>query len=94
MIECAAAASEDVVNDAFPFVRGEVPSEVAPSWKVTVPDGEPAPGETGATSAEKVTPCPNTDGFAEEIDFTIVAALFIVCESGDELLALKFVSPP
>jgi len=82
------------VNDACPLVIPEVPSEVAPSWKVIVPVGEPAPGAAGATTAEKITPCPNTLGFAEEIAVTAVAALFTVCDNGDEVLGLKFVSPP
>ena len=47
--------SDDVVNDAEPPLRVPVPRVVAPSLKVTVPLGEPAPGETGATMAVKVT---------------------------------------
>ena len=82
------------MNDACPLVIPEVPSEVDPSWKVTVPVGEPAPGATGATTTEKVTPCPNTLGFAEEIEVIVVAPLFTVCDNTDELLGLKFVSPP
>ena len=82
------------MNDACPLFIPEVPSEVAPSWKVIVPVREPAPGAAGATAAEKITPCPNTLGFAEEIDVTVVAPLFTVCANGDELLGLKFASPP
>ena len=81
------------MNEAWPFVRGEAPSKVAPSWKLTVPEGEPAPGATGATTAEKVTPAPNTLGFTEEIEVTVVAALLTVCDNGDELLEVKFASP-
>ena len=82
------------MNNACPLIIPEVPSEVAPSWKVTVPVREPAPGATGATTAEKVTPCPKTFGFTEEIAVTVVAPLFTVCDNTDELLGLKFVSPP
>ncbi|WP_245170964.1 hypothetical protein, partial [Streptomyces decoyicus] len=37
---------------------------------VTVPVGVPAPGETGATVALKVTDCPTTDGSG--VDETVV----------------------
>ncbi|MCR8574823.1 hypothetical protein NE399_11920, partial [Streptomyces sp. Isolate_219] len=42
--------------------------------KVTVPVGVPAPGETGATVAVKVTGCPTTDGSGAEMTEVVVEA--------------------
>jgi hypothetical protein len=47
-----------VVNVAVPPVSGVVPSTVAPSLKVTVPDGVPVPGAAALTVAVKVTLSP------------------------------------
>jgi hypothetical protein len=54
----------------------------------------PEPGATAVTVAVNVTDCPNTDGFADEVSAVLVAALFTVCVSVDDVLPLKFVSPP
>jgi len=94
VIECEPTANEEVVNDACPFSRLRMLSVVAPSWKATVPVAVPAPGAAAATMAVKVTPWPNTLGFAEELSVTVAASLFTTCDHDDELLALKFVSPP
>jgi len=92
VIECAPTAREAVVSVAMPEESSApVPRLVAPSRNVTVPVGVPA-GEL--TVAVKVTGWPKTLGFAEEIDATVVAPLFTVCDNADELLGLKFVSPP
>jgi hypothetical protein len=48
----------DVVSDAIPPLSVPEPSKVAPSKKVMVPVGVPAPGETGVTVAVTVTGCP------------------------------------
>ena len=45
----------DVVVLAVPPLSVPVPMVVAPSLNVTFPVGVPAPGETGATVAVKVT---------------------------------------
>ena len=55
-----------------------VPSVVAPSRKVTVPDGLPAPGATTATVAVKVTLCPKVDGLSDEATVVVVLALLTV----------------
>src|ERR1041385_1721138 len=59
-------ASADVVNVACATpdttVSEPVPSVVVPSRNVTVPDGVPAPGATGATFAVNVTAWPGADG--------------------------------
>ena len=91
-MECGPTARKAVVREAMPEEpRVAAPRLVAPSRNVTVPVGVP-PGEL--TVAVKVTACPNTAGLAEEIDVTVVEAIFTVCDNGDEVLALKFVSPP
>ena len=53
----------------------QVPIVVAPSRKLTVPPGLPAPGATTATVAVNVTLCPKTDGLAEEVRLVLVLAL-------------------
>jgi len=91
-MECAPTAREAVVRVAMPEESTvPVPRLVVPSRNVTVPVGMPA-GEL--TVAVKVTGWPKTLGFTEEIDVTVVAALFTVCDNGEELLGSKFVSPP
>ncbi len=60
---------------------------------VTVPVGVPDPGVTALTVAVKVTACPKTDGFAEELSAVVVDAWFTTWLSADEVLALKDVLP-
>ena len=50
-----ATARADVVRLATPPVTGPDPIDAAPSKKVTLPVGAPAPGKTGTTAAVKVT---------------------------------------
>jgi hypothetical protein len=90
--------SEEIVKvatpDAFVFA---VPMVLAPSLNVTVSPaaGFPAPGDTAATVAVKVTDCPNTDGFAELATVVVVLDLLTVCVTADEvLLPNVFVTPP
>lgn len=78
---------------AVPLLSVLVPSTVAPSLNVTVPAGDPAPGETTLTVAVKVTSCPKTDGFAEEFNTVNVFAAFTVWESVGDALELKLVLP-
>ena len=61
--------------------------------KVTVPVGVPAPGETGATVAVKVTDCPKTDGSGDEVTVVVVDAWLTVWVSVP-LEPVKFASPP
>ena len=55
-----------------------VPSVVAPSLKVTVPVGEPAPGAVTLTVAVNVTDWPETEGLTEEATVVVVSALWTV----------------
>ena len=83
-----------MLNVAEPPLSAPVPKVVAPSLKVTVPVGVPLPGAAGATVAVKVTPCPNTDGFADEITTVVVLAMLTVCVSVLDVLAAKLLLPP
>ena len=47
----------------------------APSVKVTVPVGVPAPGATAATVAVKVTTWPKTEGLAVELTVVVLESL-------------------
>ena len=59
MIEWVATASADVANVATPEAfRVLVPSTVVPSLNVTVPDGDPAPGDFALTVDVNVTDWP------------------------------------
>jgi hypothetical protein len=85
--------SDVVVSDATPAVSVPEPSAVAPSKKLTVPVGVPAPGATTATVAVKVLACPNTDGSGAEVNVAVVDAWFTVCVSTGEVVPVKLVSP-
>src|ERR1019366_1606602 len=67
-------AKAEVVKVATPPLRVPVPIELAPSRKVTVPVGVPAPGATGETVAVNLTDCPKTEGFTDEATVVEVGA--------------------
>ncbi len=48
---------------------------VAPSRKLIVPVGDPAPGAVTVTVAVNVTDCPNTDGLVDDVSVVDVFAL-------------------
>jgi hypothetical protein len=63
-----------VLNEAVPLmVRGIWARTVAPSWKVTIPDGIVGPGGADVTVAVKVTACPKLDGFGDELSVALDA---------------------
>jgi len=64
----------EVDKVAEPLLRVPVPKRVAPSKKLTVPVAVPAPGETVATVAVKVTDWPTTEGLAEDVNAVVVLA--------------------
>jgi hypothetical protein len=53
---------------------------------VTVPVGVPAPGETAATVAVKVTFWPFAEGFCDEVTLVVVFALLTVCATVELLV--------
>ena len=56
-----------------------LPTTLAPSMKVTVPTGVPAPGLDEVTVAVKVTDWPNVLGFVELVSVVVVLAWLTVC---------------
>jgi hypothetical protein len=71
----------------------QLPITVAPSRMFTVPVGVPAPGAVTVTVAVKVTLCPKTDGFAEDVRVVLVFALFTTWLTAPLVLVLKLPSP-
>ena len=68
------------------------PREVVPLKNSTVPAAVPAPGETGATVAVKVTDSPNTEGVVEA-NAVVVLALFTTWLTAELVLVTKLESP-
>jgi hypothetical protein len=89
VIEWDPTARVDVVNVAFALAIVPVPSVVVPSLNVTVPVA--AEGEMVAV---KVTDEPKVDGLADEANVSVVFALFTVWVSAEDVLGLRFASPP
>src|SRR5438874_1051913 len=84
LIEWEPTASVLVTNVAWPEPFSvPVPRVLEPSLKVTVPVGVPAPGLFAATVAVKVTGCPNTDGWTEEVSPVVVPGRVVVVVDAD-----------
>src|SRR5262249_41672111 len=64
-----------------------LPSTVAPSRKVTMPVGVPAPGATAVTVAVKVTDWPGAAGLTDGVTATAVTARLTVTPTTAEVLA-------
>jgi hypothetical protein len=90
---CDPTLNDDVVNDAAPPASVEVPRGVAPSKKLTVPVGVPAPGVTTAIVAVRVLACPKTDGSGLEVKVAVAEAWFTVWVSTRDVELVKLVSP-
>ena len=88
-MECAPAVSAAAVSVAVPPLNATEPKEVAPSKNSTVPV-EP---EDGLTVAVKVTCCPNTEGFSDDVNAVVVLAGLTVCVTAEDVLPLKLVFP-
>ena len=89
MTECAPTANVETASDADPPPIVAVPSAVVPSRNCTIP--VPVAGDTVAV---KVTDWPTVDGFKDEVNVVVLAALFTVWVRTAELLAVVLVSPP
>ena len=85
-------ASDAMDKVAVPEVRVPVPMMVEPFLKVTVPLAVPAPGETVATVAVKVTDSPNTEGVVEA-NVVVVLALLTTWLTAELVLVTKLESP-
>ena len=90
------AAKADVVKVATPPLSVLVPMELPPSRNVTVPVGVPVAGANAVIVAVKVTDCPKSEGFCDEVTTVVVSALLTTCgfPVKDPVLALKHPSPP
>ena len=86
-------ASEEVEKVALPPTSVAVASVVLPSMNATVPLGVPEPGTTALTAAAKVTVCPNTDGFTDDVTVVELESLLTVCVIPADVLLAKLVSP-
>ena len=69
-MECDPAVRVAVVSVALPPLNATDPREMAPSKNCTVPVGP----EDGLTVAVKVTCCPNTEGFSDDVNAVVVPA--------------------
>src|SRR5205085_1573882 len=86
----------EVAHVATPAASACAPQpviELPPSLKFTVPVGVPAPGAVAVTVAVKVTLCPNTDGFTDDVRLVVVLAWLTTCDTAELVLVAKFVSP-
>jgi hypothetical protein len=87
-MECVPTESEETASAAEPPLTVTVPSRVVPSLNWMLPLAE-----DGDTCAEKVTACPETAGFNEEVIVAVVAALLTVTFTTAEVLAVFVASP-
>ena len=92
VIACAPAISAPIAKVATPAPFSvPVPNVVAPSLKVTVPVGVvPAP----LTVAVKVTLWLSALGLGVDDSVVVVIPLLTTCETADDVLVVKLVSPP
>ena len=72
-----------------------VPKVVAPSRKVTVPDGVPTAGDVATTKAVKVTIWPQTAGCDEPLIAVVVAPLLTTWAEAESVpvLLVKLLEP-
>jgi len=86
--ECAPTANVETASDADPLPIVTVPSDVVPSRNCTVPVPE-----AGDTVAVNVTDWPAVEGFKDDVNVVVLAALFTVCVRTVEVLAVVLASP-
>jgi hypothetical protein len=77
-------ASEVVDRLAEPFTSCTVPNGFVPDLKVTDPVG--TPDVLDVTVAVNVTDWPTVDGFCEDVNDKLVAALFTTCDRAGDVL--------
>jgi hypothetical protein len=83
---------DDVLKVAMPLLSGAVARTAPSALKVTVPVGEPEPGEIGVTFAMKVTVWPNTEVVGDALTVVVVPSLVTVSVVLPAL-EVKLVSP-
>ena len=93
-MEAGPAARLEVVNVAIPLPFSvPAPRVELPFLNVTAPVGTPVPGAVAVTVAENVTGWLYTDGLAEEVSATDVAAAFTTSGALLPLLLLHPLAP-
>jgi hypothetical protein len=85
--------SEETVVAPRPLARVMVARAVAPSRRVTVPDGVPAAGATAVTLTWSGMAWPKEAGVRLEVTVTSTVAWSTWCEPDAEVLAAKLASP-
>lgn len=93
MMECRPEVRAEIVKDACPLTRLAVPRLVSPSRNVTVPVGMPDPGAVALTVAVAITGWPKIPGFGDAFTATVGTSRFTICVNGEEVFALKLLSP-
>ncbi len=66
---------------------------MSPSRNVTVPAGVPEPGAVALTAAVTMIGWPKTLGFGEALTVTVGTSSCTICVNGEEVFALKLLSP-
>jgi hypothetical protein len=82
-----------MVKLALPPLRVTGGNDVVSSEKITVPVGVPEAGAFTSTVAVKVTDCPTTLGFTEDVSVVVVDPLFTTWGTVPELVS-KLGLPP
>ena len=85
---CDPIDSDDVLSVATPDDTVPVPSDVAPSLKLTVPVAA-----VKLTVAVNVTLFPNCDGLGDDVNVVVVVAGLTTCDTVFEVLPLNVASP-
>jgi hypothetical protein len=91
LIVSVPAASVEVVMPAVPPLSDFDPRLFVPDLKVTEPVG--VPDVEDITVAVKVTAVPPADGFTDEVNAVLVAALVTVWDIAGDVLVVSFASP-
>ena len=83
-----------VAKTAEPPLSGALPRLVLPLLNVTAPVAVPPYCPVPVTVAVKLTDCPTTEGFTDEVNVVEEPALFTTWLTAVEVLPVKFASPP
>src|SRR5262245_15098454 len=84
-----APGASGAVTDAVPTLSVAPPSAVAPSKKLTLPVGTPAPGGAPLSVTPIVTGWPSPDGLGSVVRANAGEALLTTCAIGGDTLAAR-----
>ena len=91
-MECEPTAKFETESTAELLVKFAAPSEVVPSWNVTMPVATPA--NAGCIAAERITVWPKTAGFTLDDTATALEAAFTLCARPADVLPVRYALPP